>query len=102
MLNIPNLQDKNILFPDPNTALKEPNGLLACMGNLNPETLLKAYRKGIFPWYNEQDQPILWWSPNPRSVIYPSKISISHALKRSIRTQPWEIRIATEFENKIK
>ena len=102
MLNIPNLQDKNILFPDPNTALKEPNGLLACMGNLNAETLLKAYRKGIFPWYNEQNQPILWWSPNPRSVIYPNEINISHSLKKSIRTQPWEIRIDTEFEAVIK
>lgn len=102
MLNIPNLQDKNILFPDPNTALKEPNGLLACMGNLRAETLLKAYQKGIFPWYNEQDQPILWWSPNPRSVIYPNEINISHSLKKSIRTQPWEIRIDTEFETVIK
>ena len=102
MLNIPNLHDKNILFPDPNTALKEPNGLLACMGNLRAETLLKAYQKGIFPWYNEQDQPILWWSPNPRSVIYPNEINISHSLKKSIRTQPWEIRIDTEFETVIK
>lgn len=102
MLNIPNLQDKNILFPDPNTALKEPNGLLACMGNLRAETLLKAYQKGIFPWYNEEDQPILWWSPNPRSVIYPNEINISHSLKKSIRTQPWEIRIDTEFETVIK
>jgi leucyl/phenylalanyl-tRNA--protein transferase len=102
MLNIPNLQDKNILFPDPNTALKEPNGLLACMGNLHAETLLKAYQKGIFPWYNEQDQPILWWSPNPRSVIYPNEINISHSLKKSIRNQPWEIRIDTEFETVIK
>ena len=102
MLNIPNLQDKNILFPDPNTALKEPNGLLACMGNLHAETLLKAYQKGIFPWYNEQDQPILWWSPNPRSVIYPKEINISHSLKKSIRTKPWEIRIDTEFETVIE
>ena len=102
MLNIPYLQDKNILFPDPNTALEQPNGLLACMGNLNAETLLKAYRKGIFPWYNEQDQPILWWSPNPRSIIYPDEINISHSLKKSIRTKPWEIRIDTEFESVIK
>ena len=102
MLNIPYLQDKNILFPDPNTALEQPNGLLACMGNLNAETLLKAYRKGIFPWYNEQDQPILWWSPNPRSIIYPDEVNISHSLKKSIRTKPWEIRIDTEFESVIK
>ena len=102
MLNIPHLHAKNIHFPDPNTALKEPNGLLACMGNLNAETLLKAYRNGIFPWYEEQDQPILWWSPNPRSVIYPHEINISRSLKKSIRTQPWEIRIDTQFESVIK
>ena len=61
-----------------------PDGLLAIGGDLQPERLLEAYRHGIFPWYND-DQPILWWSPDPRTVLFPDKLHISRSLKRSLR-----------------
>ena len=68
------LNPKGFNFPDPETALIDPNGLLAYRGNLKPATLLAAYQQGIFPWY-EENQPILWWSPNPRAIIYPNASS---------------------------
>jgi leucyl/phenylalanyl-tRNA--protein transferase len=61
-----------------------PEGLLAVGGDLRPERLLEAYRHGIFPWYDD-DQPILWWSPDPRTVLFPDKLHISRSLKRSLR-----------------
>jgi leucyl/phenylalanyl-tRNA--protein transferase len=61
-----------------------PEGLLAIGGDLRPERLLEAYRHGIFPWYSD-DQPILWWSPDPRAVLFPEKLHISRSLKRSLR-----------------
>lgn len=61
-----------------------PEGLLAVGGDLRPERLLKAYRHGIFPWYSDH-QPILWWSPDPRAVLFPDKLHISRSLKRSLR-----------------
>jgi len=70
-------------FPDTKLALTEPDGLLAVGGNLKPETLLQAYSQGLFPWYSD-DQPILWWSPNPRCVLYPKKLKISRSLKKTL------------------
>ena len=67
-------------FPDIRDSLKNPNGLLAIGGTLTEERLLIAYKKGIFPWFNE-GQPILWWSPNPRCVIKPGEIHISHSFQ---------------------
>jgi leucyl/phenylalanyl-tRNA---protein transferase len=61
-----------------------PDGLLAVGGDLRPERLLEAYRHGIFPWYDD-DQPILWWSPDPRTVLFPDKLHISRSLKKSLR-----------------
>ena len=61
-----------------------PEGLLAVGGDLRPERLLEAYRHGIFPWYDE-DQPILWWSPDPRTVLFPDKLHISRSLEKTIR-----------------
>lgn len=72
------------LFPDPEMALQEPNGLLAVGGDLSPERLLKAYQQGIFPWFGEGD-PILWWSPDPRAVILPSQLHISRSLRKFLR-----------------
>ena len=68
----------------PAAELASPEGLLAVGGDLRPERLLEAYRHGIFPWYNN-DQPILWWSPDPRIVLFPVKLHISRSLKRSLR-----------------
>jgi leucyl/phenylalanyl-tRNA--protein transferase len=68
----------------PPVDLASPEGLLAAGGDLRLERLLEAYRHGIFPWYDE-DQPILWWSPNPRTVLFPDRLHISRSLKRSLR-----------------
>jgi leucyl/phenylalanyl-tRNA---protein transferase len=73
---------QDLRFPPVEQA--SPEGLLAVGGDLRPERLLEAYRHGIFPWYND-DQPILWWSPDPRMVIFPDKLHISRSLKRSLR-----------------
>lgn len=71
-------------FPPINTALNQPNGLLAFGGDLHPERLLAGYRLGIFPWFGVND-PILWWSPDPRAVFYPDKIHCAKRLQRKIR-----------------
>jgi len=72
-------------FPGPELALPEPNGLLAAGGDLSPARLLAAYRQGIFPWY-EEGQPILWWSPDPRTVIPVGQMHISRGLRRILRS----------------
>ncbi|NNJ85154.1 MAG: leucyl/phenylalanyl-tRNA--protein transferase [Gammaproteobacteria bacterium] len=71
-------------FPDPAYVLMEPNGLIAAGGDLKPDRLLFAYRNGIFPWYSEGD-PILWWSPDPRAVLFPDQIKISRSLRKVLR-----------------
>jgi leucyl/phenylalanyl-tRNA--protein transferase len=83
------------IFPDPRKGADE--GLLAYGGDLNPNRLLTAYRKGIFPWFNEGD-PILWWSPNPRLVLYPNEFKRSKSLKRVIRNKGFEVRLDTNFK----
>ena len=89
-------EDFEGMFPSPSLALIEPDGLLAAGANLKPETLLQAYSQGIFPWYSE-GQPILWWSPNPRCVLYPEKFHISRSLKRTLNQSPFEIKTNTAF-----
>ncbi len=76
-------------FPPVATAWAEPNGLLAAGGDLSPPRLLQAYRQGIFPWY-EAGQPILWWSPDPRSVLEPTAVHLSRSLRKSLRKHPQE------------
>jgi leucyl/phenylalanyl-tRNA--protein transferase len=71
-------------FPAPKTALAEPNGLLAAGGCLSSKRLINAYRQGIFPWYSP-DEPILWWSPNPRMVLFPEHLIVSRSLRKTIR-----------------
>lgn len=83
-------------FPSPQLALIEPNGLLAAGGNLETGTILQAYRQGIFPWYSD-GQPILWWSPNPRCVLYPDNLHISRSLRKTINRTPYDIRQDTAF-----
>ena len=78
------LQRDNLAFPPLDLALREPNGLLAAGGDLSPERLLAAYRHGCFPWYQE-GQPLLWWSPDPRTVLYPDELHVSRSLRKRIR-----------------
>ncbi len=73
-----------------------PEGLLAVGGDLRPERLLEAYRHGIFPWYND-DQPILWWSPDPRAVLFPEKLHVSRSLDRTIRRAHFTVTLDTSF-----
>ena len=84
-------------FPPPAMALREPNGLLAIGGDLSPERLLLAYRNGIFPWYSDE-QPILWWSPQPRFVIYPERLKISRSLSKTLRKRRFRVTTNEAFE----
>lgn len=77
-------------FPNPAHALTEPNGLLAMGGDLQPARLLSAYRNGIFPWYGE-GEPILWWSPDPRAVLFPHRMKISRSLRKTLRQERFRI-----------
>jgi len=78
------LSRKDLAFPPPDAALKQPNGLLAVGGDLSPARLLEAYHHGIFPWFNDDDEPILWWSPDPRAVMPPANVKISRSLRRRL------------------
>ena len=75
-----------------------PEGLLAIGGDLRPERLLEAYRHGIFPWY-EEDQPILWWSPNPRAVLFPDKLHVPRSLDKTIRRGHFTVTLDTCFRD---
>jgi leucyl/phenylalanyl-tRNA--protein transferase len=86
-------------FPPPELA--EPEGLLAIGGDLSTERLLTAYRQGIFPWY-EPGGPILWWSPDPRLVLFPSELRITRRLRRTIRQGRFETRFNTAFAAVIR
>ena len=88
-------------FPSVDSALRDPDGLLAIGGDLSPERLISAYRQGIFPWYSE-GQPILWWSPDPRCVLEPEKIKISRSLAKTIRKKTFRITFNNAFENVIR
>ncbi|HEX9397020.1 MAG TPA: leucyl/phenylalanyl-tRNA--protein transferase [Burkholderiales bacterium] len=83
-------------FPPVERALREPNGLLAAGGELSPARLLQAYRCGIFPWYSTPE-PILWWSPDPRMVLYCEDLKVSRSLGKSLRNKEYEVRIDTCF-----
>jgi leucyl/phenylalanyl-tRNA--protein transferase len=89
------------LFPPLESALEEPNGLLAAGGDLSPGRLLAAYRLGIFPWFGEDD-PILWWSPDPRMVLYPAELRVSRSLRKALRRTDYEIRVDTAFRAVIE
>lgn len=83
-------------FPPLDRALTEPDGLLAAGGNLSPRRLLRAYRMGIFPWYSP-GQPILWWSPDPRLVLFPEQINITRSLRKTLKKQPFTVTADTAF-----
>ena len=88
--------DGNCDFPSLNQALSEPDGLIAIGGDLSAARLLSAYKQGIFPWFNAGD-PIMWFSPNPRMVLYPAELKISNSLKKNINSNAFETRINTSF-----
>ncbi len=94
-------RDTSDFFPDISLALDEPDGLLAVGGDLCPPRLLAAYRQGIFPWYNH-GQPILWWSPNPRTVLFPHKLHVSRSLRKTLRQRRFEVTADTAFEAVIE
>jgi leucyl/phenylalanyl-tRNA--protein transferase len=83
-------------FPPVEQALDQPDGLLAAGGSLTTRRLVDAYRRGIFPWFNEGD-PILWWSPDPRTVLRPSRIHVSHSLRKTLRKESFLLTIDRVF-----
>jgi leucyl/phenylalanyl-tRNA--protein transferase len=95
----PNLEPD--AFPDVELALDEPNGLLAAGGDLSPQRILAAYRLGIFPWYSD-GEPILWWSPDPRAVLFPESIKISRSLKKTLNKKLFDVRLDTAFDQVIR
>lgn len=94
------LSRNTLAFPSPEGALREPNGLLALGGDLSPARLLMAYQQGIFPWFSPGD-PILWWSPDPRAVLWPEKFHLSRSMKRFHKSSPYRITLNHAFERVI-
>ena len=88
--------DAHCPFPPLESALTEPNGLIAIGGDLSVKRLLSAYKQGIFPWFNE-GEPIMWWSPNPRMVLFPDELKVSTSLKKTLKKNLFEVRFNTSF-----
>ncbi len=93
MVTIQRIKRGSLEFPATEQALSYPNGLLAVGGDLSVERLLQAYGRGIFPWYADP-QPILWWSPDPRSVLFPEELRVSRSLRKTLRRN--RLRITTD------
>ena len=103
MIEIPKsfwLDKHNTPFPDIGLALKNPNGLIGIGGDLSTKRLLKAYSQGIFPWYSEEE-PILWYSPDPRMVITPEVFHLSKSLNKIVLSKKFEVRMNTAFVDVI-
>ena len=83
-------------FPPVSKALHSPNGLLCAGGDLSPRRIVEAYSRGIFPWFSEGD-PILWWSPDPRMVLFPEELKVSRSLRKTVARATYEIRTDTAF-----
>ncbi|MDD5035870.1 MAG: leucyl/phenylalanyl-tRNA--protein transferase [Methylococcaceae bacterium] len=97
MLTALNPHDRNQPFPEVSQALDDPNGLLAVGGCLSSRRLVNAYRSGIFPWYGEED-PILWWSPDPRLILFPEEMKISRSLGKTLRRGEFGFSFDARFE----
>ncbi|HAG17570.1 leucyl/phenylalanyl-tRNA--protein transferase [Stutzerimonas stutzeri] len=95
------LKRDDLSFPPLETALREPNGLLAAGGDLRPERLLAAYRHGCFPWYQE-GQPLLWWSPDPRTVLFPDELHVSRSLRKRMRHGDYRVTFDKAFAEVIQ
>jgi leucyl/phenylalanyl-tRNA--protein transferase len=92
--------DNNEPFPPVQQALTDPDGLLCATASLSPQLIIQAYQRGIFPWYGPE-QPVLWWSPNPRMVLYPDELHLTRSLQKNLRNQSYEIRCDTAFAEVI-
>jgi len=88
-------------FPPPEMAWDEPNGLIAIGGDLSPHRLINAYNAGIFPWFNE-GEPIYWWNPDPRAVLFPEAINIARSLRKSIRNKGYTVDFDRNFKKTIE
>lgn len=88
-------------FPPLSKAMREPNGLLAAGGDLSPERLVSAYRHGCFPWF-QAGQPILWWSPDPRTVLFPEELHISRSLSKALRQKRFQVSFDQDFAEVIR
>lgn len=88
-------------FPDPRKALNDPNGLLAFGGDLSPRRLLAAYAQGIFPWFNE-DEPLLWWSPDPRCVFHTDTLQPNRSLRRLLARVDWQVTVDRAFRDVVE
>lgn len=95
------LPPDDLSFPPLERALSDPNGLLAVGGDLSPERLIAAYRHGCFPWYQE-GQPLLWWSPDPRTVLYPEQLHVSRSLQKRIRQESFQVTFDQAFTEVIR
>lgn len=93
------LSEREVRFPDP--SLANEDGILAIGGDLSPERLLRAYRMGIFPWFNEGD-PILWWSPDPRFVLFPDELKVSKSMRPYFNQAKFGLTIDQDFESVIR
>lgn len=100
MTPLPWLDEEDLTFPDIDQALDDPDGLLAVGGDLSVARLLEAYRHGIFPWYDD-DQPILWWSPDPRCVIDPATFKPSRSLGKRLRQKDYEVTVDHDFDSVV-
>ena len=92
------LSEDELTFPHP--TLANPDGILAVGGDLSPERIILAYDNGIFPWFNEED-PIIWWSPDPRFILHPSKLKVSKSMRKVLRDEVFQITFDTAFEEVI-
>ncbi len=92
--------DETEYFPFPSVEKASPEGIVAMEGNLSPGMLLSAYKQGIFPWYSA-GEPILWWSPNPRMVLFPDNIHISKSMKRNFNKQKFSFSMDNQFSEVI-
>lgn len=88
-------------FPNPCEAMSEPNGLLAFGGDLSPQRLLAAYRRGIFPWYSD-GEPILWWSPDPRCVLHTAHLKANRSLRRTVARRNWRFTVDCAFQEVMR
>lgn len=95
------LDEQDLTFPSLDFALTEPDGLLAVGGDLQPKRLINAYSQGIFPWYSEND-PLMWWSPDPRAIINLSDLHVNRTLRKALKKSPYKITLNSAFNQVIE